>query len=243
MRRLRVFRSAAKLFDFIRPVQRIHSVARVLVLASASPRRRALLSEAGFRFVTSPADIDETMAPDEAPHEAVARLAIEKALAVGARDGGGNVVLAADTCVVSTAGILGKPRDLDDAMRMLSLLSGRNHRVVTGWAVLPAGAPAVEGLTGISVSTVRMREISAREAFAYASGPEPYDKAGAYAVQGDARSFIAAVIGPLDNVVGLPLTPVRAALARFGVTPAGASDATSIRDAAHGARAPKPDSR
>jgi septum formation protein len=190
-----------------------------LVLASSSPRRRSLLAENGFEFTVSPADVDETLAPDEPPEEAAMRLAVEKALVTRGRIGAESVVLAADTCVVCPSGILGKPADFDDALRMLALLSGRNHQVITCWAVLPARVPPEHGVTGASFSTVRMRDISRREAVAYASGPEPYDKAGAYAVQGDGRRFIAAVIGPLDNVVGLPLTPVRAALAHFGVTP------------------------
>jgi septum formation protein len=194
-------------------------VAPPLVLASASPRRRALLSEAGFQFSVAPADIDERLEHGEAPHAAVVRLAIEKALAVRAGLGSGAVVLAADTCVVSTAGILGKPLDRDDAVRMLSLIAGRNHRVFTGWAVLPASGLQERGLTGACVSVVRMREVPRREAVAYAAGPEPHDKAGAYAVQGEGRRFITAVLGSLHNVVGLPLAEVRAALARFDVRP------------------------
>jgi septum formation protein len=189
------------------------------ILASASPRRRSLLSDAGYEFTVAPADIDERFADGEPPDEAVVRVAVEKALAVRARVGAASVVLAADTCVVTPAGVLGKPRDFDDAMRMLDLLSGRNHRVFTGWVVLPPGAPAELALVGVSSSTVRMREIALREAAAYAGSAEPYDKAGAYAVQGQGRRFIAAVIGPLDNVIGLPLTPVAAALARCGVAP------------------------
>jgi septum formation protein len=179
-----------------------------------------LLGEAGFEFTVDPAEIDESMEPSEAPHLGVVRLAIEKALTVRARGAHDRVVLAADTCVVSREGVLGKPVDFDDAVRMLALLAGRNHLVVTGWAVLPSAAPPERALSGACVSVVRMREITMREAQRYASGPEPYDKAGAYAVQGDGRRFITAVIGSLHNVVGLPLAQVGVALARFGVLPA-----------------------
>ena len=113
--------------------------------------------------------------------------------------------------------ILGKPADRREAAEMLLSLAGRNHFVLTAWALLPV--PPAEALpeSGIVRSTVRMREISRMEADAYAATGEPMDKAGGYAAQGEGRRFIGAIEGPLDNVIGLPMTPVLAALARAGV--------------------------
>lgn len=186
------------------------------MLASSSPRRKALLEQAGFRFTIAPAEIDETVLPGEAPEIATARLAIEKATEVHSR-GARGVVLAADTSVVCAGRMLGKPTDFDHAVAMLEHLSGRNHRVITCWAVIPESGDPSETLTGISVSVVRMRDIPRRELISYVAGREPYDKAGAYAAQGDGRRFIAAVLGPFDNVVGLPVLPVTRALERLGV--------------------------
>jgi septum formation protein len=197
-----------------------------LVLASGSPRRRELLNAAGLVFEIDAADIDETIREGETPVGATTRLAIEKAEAVAARRAfrpepsahpRGEVVLAADTTVVLGERILGKPVDRDDAVEMLLSLSGRNHLVLTAWAILPVGPSRVAPECGVTRSTVRMREIARSEAEAYADGGEPMDKAGAYAAQGDGRRFIGAIVGPLDNVIGLPMDPVLAALARAGI--------------------------
>jgi septum formation protein len=176
---------------------------RKLVLASGSPRRKDLLAREGFEFRIDVAGIPEDLLEGEGPVDAVLRLAFEKA----------EVVLAADTTVIVDGEMLGKPEDPADAVRMLRRISGRNHTVATGWAVVGAGTAT----TGWSASTVRMRDIPIAEARAYAAGGEPLDKAGAYAVQGDGRRFIAAVLGSVDNVIGLPVAQVAAVLARFGV--------------------------
>jgi septum formation protein len=189
-----------------------------LVLASSSPRRKSLLEQAGFRFTIEPADIDETVGDDESPETATARLAIEKAATVRSRAVSG-VVLAADTSVVCGGRMLGKPTDFEHAVAMLRQLSGRNHRVITCWAAVPDGGDPADVITGAAISVVRMRDIRTAELLAYASGPEPYDKAGAYAAQGEGRRFIAAVLGSFDNVIGLPVAQVTAALARLGVRP------------------------
>ncbi|HYB98246.1 MAG TPA: Maf family protein [Candidatus Limnocylindrales bacterium] len=186
-----------------------------LVLASSSPRRRELLTQAGYDFVIDPADIDETMSKQERALEATTRLALEKAATVLARCGSEAVVLAADTTVVVGEQILGKPAGPEQAAQMLMSLSGRNHHVLTAWAVLHAGG----GESGVSRSTVRMREVGWQEARAYAASGEPLDKAGAYAAQGQGRRFIGAIIGPLDNVIGLPMAPVSRALARARISP------------------------
>jgi len=199
-----------------------------LVLASSSPRRRELLGAAGYRFIVDPASIDEIIAAGEDPWMATVRLAVEKAEAVAARVDAKDVVLAADTAVViDERTILGKPTCHEEAVAMLLSLSGRNHVVLTAWAMLRGwggargGTSDGDGLvqSGVSRSVVRMREIARREAEAYASTGEPMDKAGAYAAQGEGRRFIGAIVGPLDNVIGLPMTPVRMALARAGIAP------------------------
>ena len=189
-----------------------------LVLASASPRRRELLAEAGFEFTVDPASIPEHVLPGEEPEAATCRLACEKARTVARRASRGVIVLAADTSVIVDREMLGKPVDRDDAVSMLLRLSGRNHRVVTAWAALSVGEDA-SAVSGATVSVVRMREIGLRDALVYASTDEPHDKAGAYAAQGEGRRFIAAVLGPLDNVIGIPLAPVTAALEYLGVRP------------------------
>ncbi len=203
-----------------------------LVLASGSPRRRELLSRAGYRFTIDVADIDEPIHDGESAVAATTRLAIEKAEAVVARrvaaamssgDPGRpdarEVVLAADTTVVLGDRILGKPSSTREAADMLLSLAGRNHVVLTAWALLPVAGRIEAAECGVSRSIVRMREISRVEAEAYAAGGEPMDKAGSYAAQGEGRRFIGAIQGPLDNVIGLPMTPVVAALARAGVLP------------------------
>ncbi len=189
------------------------------VLASRSPRRRQLLEEAGYRFSVSAADVDEEPLAGEHSAALALRLAVAKAEAVAGGVSRGTVVLAADTTVACTNRLLGKPRDAADARAMLRLLSGRNHRVTTAWAVRVAGAPPGSAIIGVSVSIVRMRELAHAEIAAYAQTEEPYDKAGGYAVQGAGNRFIAAVLGPLDTVIGLPVAAVAETLARFGVRP------------------------
>ena len=195
------------------------------VLASGSPRRRELLLAAGFRFDVLPADTDEIVDPVESPLVTTVRLACEKALAVCARVGTSTVVLAADTTVVSRGRIYGKPADTAAAATMLRELGGRNHRVLTAWVVAGGGEDAHNvAITGFSASVVRLRDMSEAEARAYAAGGEPLDKAGSYAVQGEGARFVSAVTGPVDNVIGLPVAPVAAALGRMGIRPHGAPD-------------------
>jgi septum formation protein len=189
-----------------------------LILGSGSPRRKELLERAGFDFTIDPAGVEERPLPDETAFAMTLRLAVEKASAVAARSAPGDVALGADTTVVLDGEALGKPAGTGDAARMLLRLAGRDHRVLTAWALVeaPGGGRAV---AGIARSVVTMREISAREAAVYAAGGEPLDKAGAYAVQGEGRRLIGAVFGSLDNVIGLPVDHVRAALFGFGFAP------------------------
>jgi septum formation protein len=175
----------------------------VLVLASGSPRRRELLQGLGLRFTVRAADVDETPHPGEAPDAYVLRLAEEKARAAGRP---GELVLAADTTVVVDGEILGKPEDDADAARMLGLLSGREHEVLTGVAVLDA----LEGrsVSEMARSAVRMAALTPGEIAWYVATGEPRDKAGAYAIQGLGSLFVEAVAGNYSNVVGLPIPTV-----------------------------------
>lgn len=184
----------------------------MLVLASASPRRQELLRNAGISFVVQPADIDETPRAGEAAREYAERLAREKALAVW-RSRPQDVVLGADTIVVSDDAILGKPADAADAVRMLRLLSGREHRVITAVCVVEAVAsgqlPVVSAIRIASETTlVTMNELSDEEIREYVATGEPMDKAGAYAIQGMAARWIPHIEGDYSNVVGLPVALV-----------------------------------
>ncbi len=184
----------------------------MLVLASASPRRRELLTQAGFEFEVRPAHIDEDPRAGEEPIAYVVRLAREKAEAVyrelasttGKSDSKPLVVLGADTTVTVDGVILAKPADAADAARMLRLLSGRTHRVITGVALATA-----EGTEAAAeVTAVRFLSLSDEEIEAYVAGGEPMDKAGAYAIQGGAAKWIPRIEGCYFNVVGLPLALV-----------------------------------
>ncbi len=180
----------------------------MLVLASASPRRRELLAQAGFTFTVVPAAIPEDPRPGENPVAYVTRLAREKAEAVYARlnsERDSLMVLGADTTVVAPNGeILEKPADNSDAARMLRLLSGATHQVITGVAVVSSSG--VE--TAAEVTHVTMLTLSDEEIAAYIATGEPMDKAGAYAIQGHAARWIPRIHGCYFNVVGLPLALV-----------------------------------
>jgi septum formation protein len=178
----------------------------MLVLASASPRRQELLRIAGIPFTVHPADIDETPRPGEQPRPYAERLAQEKAVAV-ARIHPDKYVLGADTVVIVDEKIVGKPRDAADAERMLRMLSGRAHEVITGVCLVQ---PAASGnLTTTSEMTrVFFSEISEEEIRAYVATGEPMDKAGAYAIQGMAARWIPRIEGDYSNVMGLPLALV-----------------------------------
>ncbi len=180
----------------------------MLVLASASPRRRELLTQIGLTFDLEVADIDETPRVGEDALAYVRRLAEHKAAAVFARHGNRSrlTVLGADTTVLCQGQILNKPTDEADAARMLRLLSGRAHHVITGVAVLTASAHLVEAET----TTVHMASLTEARMAAYIATGEPMGKAGAYAIQGRAARFIPRIEGCYFNVVGLPLARVSA---------------------------------
>ena len=189
----------------------------MLVLASSSPRRRELLTQAGYEFEVRPAHIDEEPRAGEDPTAYVVRLAREKAEAVyrelasaaETSDGKSLVVLGADTTVTVDGGILAKPVDAADAARMLRLLSGRSHRVITGVALATAAGTEAAA----EVTAVRFLSLSNEEIEAYVAGGEPMDKAGAYAIQGGAARWIPRIEGCYFNVMGLPLALVSQMLA------------------------------
>lgn len=186
-----------------------------LILASASPRRRELLQQIGVRFVVQVSDIDETPLPKEAPSDYVCRLALAKAYAVAQqrRIDKRLPVLGADTIVVCDGQLLGKPVDQADGYRMLRLLSGRTHEVLT--AVCLSNGPRHS--VRLSSSQVRFRYLTDAEIAAYWQSGEPDGKAGAYAVQGLGAVFIEHLSGSYSGVMGLPLYETAALLNKFDV--------------------------
>lgn len=175
----------------------------MLVLASASPRRQELLRNAGIAFEVQPSNIVEDPLTGETAQSCAERLAREKALAI-ARLRPNDVVLGADTVVVIDNQILNKPIDASDAARMLRMLSGRTHQVITGVCLVVGGQSSVSSETTL----VTMSEISAKDIADYVATGEPMDKAGAYAIQGIASRWIPRIEGDYSNVVGLPVARV-----------------------------------
>jgi septum formation protein len=175
-----------------------------LVLASASPRRVELLRQIGIEPVVRPVDIDESALPGEAPDALALRLAAAKALAAAAGLPAGTRVLGADTIVVLQREVFGKPRDEADAVRMLRILGGRTHEVMTAVALAVAGSGGSPALA-LSRTDVAMREVGAEEAAAYWASGEPRDKAAGYAIQGLGAVFIEHIRGSYSGVMGLPL--------------------------------------
>lgn len=171
----------------------------MVILASQSPRRKALMALLGIPFTVRLPSADETMAPGDDPAHQVALVSQRKALAVARQPE--DIVIGADTVVVSGREILGKPRDRTDAVRMLKLLSGSTHRVMTGVTVLRGETV----LTDTVVTHVTFRDLTDAEIEAYADTGEPMDKAGAYGIQGYAAVFVREIQGDYYNVVGLPV--------------------------------------
>jgi septum formation protein len=183
----------------------------LLHLASASPRRAAILGALGIAFTAAGVDIDERSRPQEAADVLVLRLAAEKAAVARSTQAG--VVLAADTVVVIDAEVLGKPRGEADALAMLARLSGRRHRVMTGVALRWGTSER----TALSITEVTFRDISPGEALAYWQSGEPRDKAGAYAIQGLGGAFVENINGSFSGVVGLPVFETVLLLAAAGI--------------------------
>ena len=175
---------------------------RALVLASASPRRKEILTKLGLSFSVAPADIDEQRLPDERADAYVARLALEKARAVAACQSGESAVLGADTTVVIDDDVLEKPRDLADSERMLRKLSGREHQVHTAVALVLC--PEQSAHTCVVTTRVRFRALDEATLKAYVASGEGLDKAGSYGIQELGQALVSEIYGSYSNVVGLP---------------------------------------
>jgi septum formation protein len=185
-----------------------------LILASASPRRAEILRDAGLPFTVLSSVVDETPFPNESVHDHVERLASTKAELVAGRAVGPAIVIAADTVVSLDGHVLGKPRSTDDARHMLEKLSGRTHSVVTGVTLIRL--PDARRLSFVETTLVHFAALSSEEISQYLATEEPYDKAGAYAIQGHAGRFIPRIEGCYFNVVGLPLAHLYRALGELG---------------------------
>ncbi|MDO4287307.1 MAG: Maf family protein [Eubacteriales bacterium] len=172
-----------------------------VILASQSPRRRELLARIIPAFTVSPADVDESLSPDCTPKQNVRQLAQRKARAIAKQADADALVIAADTIVVCDDIILGKPENQADAVRMLHMLSGRTHQVMTAVCV----KTAEKELSAVSVTDVTFRTLRKGEAEAYAASGEPMDKAGAYGIQGAGALFISGIHGDYYGVMGLPI--------------------------------------
>jgi septum formation protein len=187
-----------------------------LVLASCSPRRAALLSEAGFEFESVPPDVAEKFDVDLTLRELTMWNAIRKGISV-AQTHPDKIVLAADTLVALDDEIIGKPADFEQAVQILRHLSGRTHEVCS--AVFICHFAAARSATFHEVSRVRFRRLSSATIENYLAKVNPLDKAGAYAAQGSGAEIIAKIDGSYTNVVGLPMEKTLAALAQFGIHP------------------------
>jgi septum formation protein len=185
-----------------------------LILASASPRRAEILRDAGFTFTVLSSAIDETPIPGESAHDLVQRLADAKAELVAARAVGPAIVVAADTAVLIDGKILGKPRTTDDAHSMLTKLSGHVHSVITGVTLIRL--PDAERRSFVETTQVHFAQLSPEDLSRYLSTEEPFDKAGAYAIQGRAGRYISRIEGCYFNVVGLPLARLCHSLSELG---------------------------
>ena len=185
-----------------------------LILASASPRRAEILRDAGIPFAILSSAVDETPFPEETPSQHVQRLADAKAELVAARAVGPAIIIAADTVVTLEGRIIGKPSSTDDARQVLERLSGRTHSVVTGVTLIRL--PDAERINFVETTQVQFATISSDEITRYLATEEPYDKAGAYAIQGRAGRYIPRIEGDYFNIVGLPPARVTQALADLG---------------------------
>ena len=182
------------------------------ILASASPRRKELLEQAGYKFEIIPSDFEESVPEGLAPKDIVEGLAYQKALDVYSMRPD-RIVLGADTIVCFDGEILGKPKDKEDAKRMLKMLSGQTHEVRTGFALLGKG---VEFVTS-EAAMVTFFKLSDEQIENYVNTGEPMDKAGAYGIQGKGAVLVRSVLGDYFNVVGLPIATVSRALAGIGI--------------------------
>ena len=187
-----------------------------IILASASPRRKELLEQINLEFNVIPSKAAEVVLPDETPEEHVIRLSLDKATEVANRpDVSGRWFIGSDTIVLCEGQILGKPTDTQHATEMLRMLSGREHQVLSGYAILDqqTGKQRAEAVN----TRVRFRDLTDEEIARYIATGEPMDKAGSYAIQGLGVCFVASIEGSYTNVVGLPLCRLTLALKEMGV--------------------------
>jgi len=186
-----------------------------IVLASASPRRRELLSQVGIKFQIVPSKADESLLTDETPEAHVVRLSCDKAMEVANRpEQQGRWFIGSDTVVVCDGDILGKPVDAAEAKLMLRRLSGRSHRVISGYAVYDRQTSRT--ISAAITTKVFFKDLTSREIEGYIASKEPFDKAGSYAIQGIGSFMVPRIEGSYTNVVGLPLCEVIAALEELG---------------------------
>ena len=185
-----------------------------LILASASARRAEILRDAGLPFTILSAAVDETPAPGESPQQMVQRLANAKAELVAARAVGPAIIIAADTTVVLDSHILGKPRTSDEARKMLEMLAGRTHFVLSGVTLIRL--PDAERRAFVETTHVHFAKLSNEEITRYLATGEPMDKAGAYGIQGRAGRYVPRIEGCYFNIVGLPLARLMQSLTELG---------------------------
>jgi septum formation protein len=185
-----------------------------IILASDSPRRKELLRQIGMSFRSDPADVDERILPEEGAEEYAVRVAHNKARVAAERAGAG-IIIAADTIVVLGTTILGKPVDARDAERMLGMLSGKMHTVLTGLVVMNAGTGRTQ--KRVAVTKVWFRDLTNDEIASYVATGEPLDKAGAYGIQERGALFVQRIEGCYFNVVGLPISLLGEMLIDFGI--------------------------
>jgi nucleoside triphosphate pyrophosphatase len=200
-----------------KPASRTHHPQPKLILASSSPRRAEILRNAGFTFEVRATHIDESRLPRESARAHVQRLAAAKARAAAEHAQHKKlaaIVIAADTVVVAQGRVLGKPHEANDARRMLRLLSGKTHKVLTGVSILRV--PDGKESRRVETTCVRFLRLSAADIEDYIATGEPFDKAGAYGIQGLAGRFVHSIDGCYFNVMGLPLSRVWSILRRLG---------------------------
>jgi septum formation protein len=183
-----------------------------IILASKSPRRKSILEQVGLKFSIVASDFDETKIKFKTPQEMVEKLSFEKAKIVAAKYPK-TVIIGADTTVIFKKEIIGKPKSKQDAIRILKLLSGNTHEIVTGFTVMEGK----KSITGHIVSKAKFKKLSDAEIRAYVATNEPMDKAGGYGIQDKGGLFIESITGDYFNVVGLPIFAVSKALKEFGV--------------------------
>lgn len=182
-----------------------------IILASVSPRRKELLKEIGLKFKVVKSDFKEYIDPKLKPHQLAKKLSLEKAKTVY-KNYKNSIIIAADTFVVCEGIILGKPKNKEDAKKMLEFLSGKSHLIITGFTIIHGN----NVITKSQETKVYMKEISNEEINAYIRTKEPFDKAGAYAIQGRAKKFIEKIEGDLSSAIGLPIHSLMAELKKLG---------------------------